>query len=67
MKVGAMTAFEIKKGIEEKKFTSEEVVTELFKRIKEVDKDVDGYLTLCEEEALKTARAVDEKLKKEKR
>jgi aspartyl-tRNA(Asn)/glutamyl-tRNA(Gln) amidotransferase subunit A len=64
MRIGAMTAYEIKKGIEEKKFTSEEVVTELFKRIKEVDKDVDGYLTLCEEEALKTARAVDEKIKK---
>lgn len=64
MRIGAMTAYEIKKGIEEKKFTSEEVVTELLKRIKEVDKDVDGYLTLCEEEALKTARAVDEKIKK---
>lgn len=64
MRIGAMTAYEIKKGIEEKKFTSEEVVIELFKRIKEVDKDVDGYLTLCEEEALKTARAVDEKIKK---
>ncbi len=64
MRIGAMTAYEIKKGIEEKKFTSEEVVTELFKRIKEVDKDVDGYLTLCEEEALKTARAIDEKIKK---
>ena len=67
MRIGAMTAYEIKKGIEEKKFTSEEVVTELFKRIKEVDKDVDGYLTLCEEEALKTARAVDEKIKKEEK
>ncbi|MTK11645.1 MAG: Asp-tRNA(Asn)/Glu-tRNA(Gln) amidotransferase subunit GatA [Clostridiaceae bacterium] len=64
MRIGAMTAYEIKKGIEEKKFTSEKVVTELFKRIKEVDKDVDGYLTLCEEEALKIARAIDEKIKK---
>lgn len=64
MKIGAMTAYEIKKGIEEKKFTSEQIVTELFKRIKEVDKDVDGYLTLCEEEALKTARIIDEKIEK---
>lgn len=64
MRIGAMTAYEIKKGIEEKEFTSEEVVIELFKRIKEVDKDVDGYLTLCEEEALKTARAIDEKITK---
>lgn len=63
MEIGAMTVYEIKRGIEEKNFTSEEVVKELFKRIKLVDKYVDGYLTLCEEEALKTARDVDEKIK----
>lgn len=64
MKIEAMTAYEIKKCIEEKKFTSEEAVTELFKRIKEVDEKVEGYLTLCEEEAIKAAREVDEKIKR---
>lgn len=62
MKVQSMTAYEIKKGIEEKKFTSEEIVKEIFKKIKEVDPKVNGYITLCEEEAIKKAREVDVKV-----
>lgn len=64
MEIQAMTAFEIKKGIEEGKFTSEEIVKKLFERIKEVDPKVEAYITLCEEEALKSAKTVDEKVKK---
>ncbi|NMM64838.1 Asp-tRNA(Asn)/Glu-tRNA(Gln) amidotransferase subunit GatA [Clostridium sp. P21] len=64
MEIQAMTAFEIKKGIEEGKFTSEEIVKKLFERIKEVDPKVEAYITLCEEEAIKCAKAVDEKVKK---
>ncbi|AKA67433.1 Asp-tRNA(Asn)/Glu-tRNA(Gln) amidotransferase subunit GatA [Clostridium scatologenes] len=63
MEIQAMTAFEIKKGIEEGKFTSEEIVKKLFERIKEVDPKVEAYITLCEEEAIKSAKAVDEKVK----
>ncbi|AYD40519.1 Asp-tRNA(Asn)/Glu-tRNA(Gln) amidotransferase subunit GatA [Clostridium fermenticellae] len=62
MKVQSMTAYEIKKGIEEKKFTSEEIVKEIFKKIKKVDPKVNGYITLCEEEAIKKAREVDVKV-----
>jgi aspartyl-tRNA(Asn)/glutamyl-tRNA(Gln) amidotransferase subunit A len=64
MEIQAMTAFEIKKGIEEGKFTSEEIVKKLFERIKEVDPKIEAYITFCEEEAIKSAKAVDEKVKK---
>ncbi|WP_123053628.1 Asp-tRNA(Asn)/Glu-tRNA(Gln) amidotransferase subunit GatA [Clostridium sp. JN-1] len=63
MKIQSMTAYEIKKGIEEKRFTSEEIVTELFKKIKEVDPKVNGYINLCEEKALAKAREIDKRIK----
>ena len=67
MDIQAMTAFDIKKGIEEGKFTSEEIVKQLFARIKEVDPKVEAYITLCEEDALKNAKIVDNKVKKGER
>ncbi len=63
MNIEKMTAFEIKKGIEEKSFTAAEVVHALFKRIKAVEPKVDAFLTLCEESAMEQAKAVDEKVK----
>lgn len=63
MKIEKMTAFEIKKGIEDKSFTAAEVVTALFERIKAVEPKVDAYLTLCEDLAMEQAKAVDEKIK----
>jgi len=63
MIIEKMTAFEIKKGIEDKSFTAAEVVTALFERIKAVEPKVDAYLTLCEELAMEQAAAVDEKVK----
>ena len=63
MHIEKMTAFEIKKGIEEKSFTATEVVHALFKRIKAVEPKVDAFLTLCEESAMAQAEAVDEKVK----
>lgn len=63
MNIKSMTAHEIKKGILDKQFTAEEVVTSLFKRIRDVEPKVEGYITLCEEEALSQARKIDEKVK----
>jgi aspartyl-tRNA(Asn)/glutamyl-tRNA(Gln) amidotransferase subunit A len=63
MNIEKMTAFEIKKGIEEKSFTATEVVAALFERIKAVEPKVDAYLTLCEDAAMAQAKAVDEKVK----
>lgn len=63
MKIEAMTAHEIKSGIADGSFTAEEIITELFKRIKSVEPKIDAYLTLCEEEALKDAKRIDKKVK----
>jgi aspartyl-tRNA(Asn)/glutamyl-tRNA(Gln) amidotransferase subunit A len=63
MNIEKMTAFEIKKGIEEKSFTATEVTAALFERIKAVEPKVDAYLTLCEDMAMAQAKAVDEKVK----
>jgi len=63
MKIEKMTAFEIKKGIEDRSFTATEVVAALFERIKAVEPKVDAYLTLCEDYAMEQAKAVDEKVK----
>lgn len=63
MKIELMTAQEIKKGVSDGSFTAVEVITELFKRIREVEPQVDSYITLCEEEALLRAGEIDEKAK----
>ncbi len=64
MKIETMTADEIRSGIINKSFTALEVVTSLFERIGKVESKVDGYLTLCEEEAKKQAKRIDEKIAK---
>lgn len=64
MNVDTMTGIEIQKGILEKKFTCTEVITELFKKIKIVDKDINAYITLCEDSALKEAKIIDDKVLK---
>ncbi|MDP4143598.1 MAG: Asp-tRNA(Asn)/Glu-tRNA(Gln) amidotransferase subunit GatA [Bacillota bacterium] len=63
MEVSKMTVEEIRSGIREKKFTSEEVVKAIFEKIKQEEPKVDAFLTLCEEDALRQARIVDEKVK----
>ena len=55
---------EIRDGIKNKKFTSEEVVKAYFNKIKERDENINSYLTLCEEEAIKEAKIIDEKIAK---
>jgi aspartyl-tRNA(Asn)/glutamyl-tRNA(Gln) amidotransferase subunit A len=63
MKIESMTIHEIKDGISCGHFTATEVVKALFERIKLVEPKVEAYLSLCEEEALSQARAVDEKVR----
>ncbi|MBC8060062.1 MAG: Asp-tRNA(Asn)/Glu-tRNA(Gln) amidotransferase subunit GatA [Clostridiaceae bacterium] len=62
MNIETMTAQEIRYGLMEKNFTATEVVTSLFERIREVEPKIDGYLTLCEDEALLQAKKIDEKV-----
>lgn len=58
-----MSALDITKGIAEKRFSAEEVVESHIKRIKEEDGEIGAFLTLCEEQALAQARAVDKKIR----
>jgi len=64
MNIETMTAQEIRSGVIEKKFTAVEIITSLFERIHEVEPKIDGYLTLCEEDALHQAKKIDEKVSK---
>ncbi|MDF2883869.1 MAG: glutamyl-tRNA(Gln) amidotransferase, subunit [Clostridiaceae bacterium] len=63
MDIQSLTAVDIKKGIAEGKFTCEEVITSLFNRINKVDPEINAYISLCYEDALKKAREIDEKKK----
>ncbi len=63
MQIATMTIDEIRVGIREQKFTAQEVVKALFQRIKKVEPEIGGYITLCEEDALQQAIIVDEKIK----
>lgn len=63
MKTGTMTAEEIKKGIESRTFTCEEIVKKYLEKIKAIDSEIKAFITLCEEDALKQAKFVDEKVK----
>ena len=64
MKIQEMTVTEIKDGIKNGSFTAYDVITSLFTRIKEIDPKVQSYLKLCEEDAIKQAKAIDEKIAK---
>lgn len=64
MKVGKFTIEEIQKGYQEKKFTITEIVQGYIDKIKEEDQNVNAFITLCEDEALKQAKKLDEKLTK---
>ena len=64
MKIQEMTVTEIKDGIKNGSFTAYDVITSLFTRIKKIDPKVQSYLKLCEESAIKQAKAVDEKIAK---
>lgn len=54
----------LRDGIRHGVFTSEEIVKFYIKKIKEEDGDINAYLTICEEKALKEAKIVDEKIAK---
>jgi len=58
------SAIELGALIALKETTSEEVVRIFFERIHRINPKIGAYVTLCENEALAEARAVDEKLRK---
>lgn len=64
MNTELMTAYDLQRGITEKQFTAKEVITSFFQRIDEKEPLIDGFLTLCREEALARAEQIDEKIRR---
>ena len=57
-----MTALEIGSAIKEGKLTSVEATKAVLEAAKSVDKTINAYITICEEEALAKAADMDEKI-----
>ena len=64
MDIDKLSVEALRDGIRDKVFTSEEIVEFYIKKIKKEDGNINSYLTICEERALKDARIVDEKIAK---
>lgn len=62
MDIRNMDICEIRDGILNGSFTATEVTTSLLDTIKEIDPKVQSYLRICEDEALKQAKIIDEKI-----
>lgn len=62
MDLNKLTITDAKKGLKEKQFSSLELTKDCLARIKEVDGQVKAYLTVCEDQALESAKKADELL-----
>lgn len=58
-----LTAGEIRQGLLEKHFTAKELTESYYKRIYEKEPVIEGFLTLCRDDALAQAERIDEKIK----
>ena len=63
MDITRLTAMEIREKVINKEISSKEVVKAHLNRIKELDEELNAFITITEEEALKAAERVDEKIK----
>ncbi len=54
-----LTLSEVREGLKLKKFSALDLVRSCFERIKFIDKNLNAFVTLCEENALKQAETVD--------
>lgn len=64
MKLNELTIKEAQTGLREKKFTAVELTQACLDRIKERNKDLNAFITVCEESALAEAVRADEMLAK---
>ncbi len=62
MEIYELTVEEIRERIISRDVSCQEVVTEIFKRIKSVEDRVNAYITLTEDRAIKRAQEIDKKL-----
>jgi len=66
MKINELTIYEALSGLKKGDFSSQELILTCLKRIKEVDKKVQAFITVCDDFALKQAKKADELIKKDK-
>jgi len=64
MELYKLTAHELSSMLHKKEVTSVEITKSVLERIENVEKSVEGYITLTPEFALETAQAVDNKISK---
>jgi aspartyl-tRNA(Asn)/glutamyl-tRNA(Gln) amidotransferase subunit A len=64
MEIYNLTAYEIKKLLDKKEISISEVTESYLKRIKEKEKDIEAFTTICEEEARENAKRIEEGIKK---
>lgn len=62
MKLYELTAHELNERLIAGEISAQEIVESVYQRIDEVEDDVQSYITLTKDEALKQAKEVDEKL-----
>ena len=62
MEINKKTAHELHELLTSKKISSVELTEEVFKKIDETEKNIGAYLTLTRENAIKAAKAVDDKI-----
>ena len=64
MNLYEMSAAKLSKMIKSKEISALELTNNIFSRINSVESKIQSYVTLCEEDAIKTAKLVDEKISK---
>ncbi|MCC5909021.1 MAG: Asp-tRNA(Asn)/Glu-tRNA(Gln) amidotransferase subunit GatA [Clostridiaceae bacterium] len=62
MNLEAMTLERLKQGYRIKQFSVKEITTAYLDRIKRLDNKINAFIHLCEEEAVKEAKALDERI-----
>ena len=63
MDITSLTAMEIREKIANKEISAQEVIKAHLDRIKELDGDLNAFITITEEEAFEAAKRVDQKVK----
>lgn len=64
-RLSQLTITGAQEGLKKKEFSSEEIVRDCLKRIKEIDKRIKAFITVCGEGAVKEAKVKDKKIRKE--
>ena len=64
MNLYEMSATKLSKMIKSKEISALELTNNIFSRINSVEPNIQAYVTLCEDDAVKTAKLVDEKIAK---